>query len=102
MRELVEVILTRDTWTHRVDIARATGRGMALTADHDGRIVEDCVLDWAGKHGRPFRLALTRLAGGRFRAGTGGPDMEVDVVEFVRAVSGRGAREEALGTRVVF
>src|SRR5450759_565882 len=53
MRELFEVILTRDTWMHRVDIARATGRDMVLTPEHDGRIVEDCVLDWA-KHGRAF------------------------------------------------
>jgi uncharacterized protein (TIGR03083 family) len=102
MRELFEVILTRDTWMHRVDIARATGREMAITPEHDGRIVEDCVLDWAAKHGRPFSLVLGGPAGGRFRAGEGGPDIEVDAVEFVRALSGRGAREEILGTRVVF
>jgi uncharacterized protein (TIGR03083 family) len=102
MRELFEVILTRDTWMHRVDIARATGRGMVLTPEHDGRIVEDCVLDWAAKHGRSFSLSLTGLAGGRFAVGTGGPDMEVDAVAFVRSLSGRGRREETLGTRVVF
>ena len=60
MRELFEVILTRDTWMHRVDITRATGREMVLTPEHDGRVVEDCVLDWARKHDRPstwFRAA---------------------------------------------
>jgi len=102
MRELFDVILTRDTWMHRVDIGRATGREMALTREHDGRIVEDCVLDWAGKHGRPFSLVLDGPAGGRFGAGEGGPELEIDAVEFVRALSGRGAREEILGTRVVF
>jgi uncharacterized protein (TIGR03083 family) len=102
MRELFEVILTRDTWMHRVDIARATGRDMTITPEHDGRIVEDCVLDWAAKHGRPFSLVLAGPAGGRFAAGTGGPDMEIDAVEFVRALSGRGVRDEILGTRVVF
>jgi uncharacterized protein (TIGR03083 family) len=102
MRELFEVILTRDTWMHRVDIARATGREMVLTPEHDGRIVEDCVLDWAKKHGRPFNLVLNGPAGGRFDVGTGGPDIEIDAVEFVRALSGRGVREEILGTRVVF
>jgi hypothetical protein len=102
MRELFEVILTRDTWMHRVDITRATGREMILTPGHDGRIVEDCVLDWATKHGRPFRLVLGGPAGGRFDVGTGGPHMEIDAVEFVRALSGRGVREEILGTRVVF
>jgi uncharacterized protein (TIGR03083 family) len=102
MRELFEVILTRDTWMHRVDIARATGREMVLTPGHDGRIVEDCVLDWAKKHGRPFHLVLGGPAGGRFEVGTGGPDIEIDAVEFVRALSGRGVRDEILGTRVVF
>jgi uncharacterized protein (TIGR03083 family) len=102
MRELFEVILTRDTWMHRVDIARATGREMVLTPGHDGRIVEDCVVDWAKKHGRPFSLVLGGPAGGRFDVGTGGPHIETDAVEFVRALSGRGARVEILGTRVVF
>jgi uncharacterized protein (TIGR03083 family) len=102
MRELFEVILTRDTWMHRVDITRATGREMTLTPEHDGRIVADCVLDWAEKHGRPFSLVLGGPAGGRFDVGTGGPDIEIDAIEFVRALSGRGVREEILGTRVVF
>jgi len=102
MRELFEVILTRDTWMHRVDIARATGRAMILTPEHDGRLVEDCVLDWAKKHGRHFNLVLGGPAGGRFSVGTGGPDFEIDAIEFVRALSGRGVREEILGTRVVF
>jgi hypothetical protein len=102
MRELFEVILTRDTWMHRVDICRATGRDMVLTPEHDGRLVEDCVLDWSGKHARPFSLVLAGPAGGRFDVGTGGPDIEMDAVEFVRALSGRGDREQILGTRVVF
>ena len=100
--ELFEVILTRDTWMHRVDIARATGRVMVLTPGHDGRVVEDCVLDWAKKHGRPFSLVLSGPAGGRFEAGVDGPQIEIDAVEFMRALSGRGVREEILGTRVVF
>jgi uncharacterized protein (TIGR03083 family) len=101
-REVFEVILTRDTWMHRVDIARATGREMELTPQHDGRIVEDCVLDWAKKHARPFTLILGGPAGGRFEAGSGGPVLEVDAIEFARALSGRGVRDEILGTRIVF
>jgi hypothetical protein len=52
----------------------------------------------------PRALVRRRMgvAGGRFEAGAGGPEMEVDAVEFVRALSGRGTREEILGTRVVF
>ena len=102
MRELFEVILTRDTWMHRVDIARATGREMILTPEHDGRIVEDCVLDWAKKHDRHFNLVLGGPAGGRFEVGISEPDIEIDGIEFVSAMSGRGVREEILGTRVVF
>ena len=102
LRELFEVILTRDTWMHRVDIARATGRVMVLTPGHDGRIVEDCVLDWAKKHRRPFSLVLGGPAGSWLEAGTDGPHIEVDAVEFARALSGRGAQTEILGTRVVF
>jgi len=101
MRELFEVILTRDTWMHRVDIARATGRELVLTPEHDGRIVEDCVLDWAAKHGQPFTLTLRGPAGGRLAAGDAA-ESEVDAVEFVRALSGRGSLEATLGTRVVF
>ena len=102
MRELFEVILTRDTWMHRVDISRATGREMVLTREHDGRIVEDCVLDWAAKHGRPYSLVLGGPAGGRFGTGAGGPHIEIDAIEFIRALSGRDALAEILGTRVVF
>jgi uncharacterized protein (TIGR03083 family) len=38
---LVDVILTRDPWMHRLDIAAATGTPPRLTADHDGVIVAD-------------------------------------------------------------
>jgi hypothetical protein len=56
MGYLLDTILTRDPWMHRVDIARATGRDMVLTADHDGRIVADVVAEWARRHGQPFTL----------------------------------------------
>ena len=46
-----------------MEIAWATGREMELTPQHDGRIVEDCVLDWANKHGGPFTLILGGPAG---------------------------------------
>lgn len=102
LRELFEVILTRDTWMHRVDITRATGREMALSHEHDGRIVEDCVLDWANRHGHPFSLRLGGPAGGQWANGEDQSSTEVDAVEFARALSGRGTAEEILSTRVVF
>src|SRR4051794_13869335 len=43
---LVDVILTRDTWMHRIDVARAVGQEPELTADHDGLIVADVVAEW--------------------------------------------------------
>ena len=38
---LIDVILTRDPWMHRADIARATGTDLVLTAEHDGVLVAD-------------------------------------------------------------
>lgn len=102
MGELFRVILTRDTWMHRVDIARATSRELVLTPDHDGRIVEDCVVDWASKHHRDYDLVLTGPAGGRFHAGTAADHTECDAVDFICALSGRGTSPAILGTRVVF
>ena len=44
---LTDVILTRDTWMRRSDIAAATGRAMTLTAEHDGVLVADIAAEWA-------------------------------------------------------
>ena len=66
---LVDTIFTRDTWMHRLDISRATGRPMELTAGHDGRLVADVVTEWARRHGQPFALTLTGTAGGQWRSG---------------------------------
>ena len=93
-------IYTRDAWMHRVDIARATGRELVLTGEHDGRLVADVVEEWARAHRRPFRLLLTGPAGGTF--GDGGERVELDAVEFCRVVSGRVGREGLLATTVPF
>jgi uncharacterized protein (TIGR03083 family) len=85
---LVDVILTRDTWMHRMDIARATGRGTELTAHHDGRIVADVVDEWAGRHQQPYRLELTGPAGGVYGDDTL-PPLVMDAVDFCRVLSGR-------------
>jgi uncharacterized protein (TIGR03083 family) len=52
---LFDVVLTRDTWMHRIDIARATGRDLLLTPEHDGVLVADVVAEWAERHGSPHR-----------------------------------------------
>lgn len=86
---LMDCIYTRDAWMHRVDLARATGRTLVLTPDHDGRLVDDVVREWAAAHGRPYRLTLTGPAGGSWSRGTGGEPIELDAIEFCRLVSGR-------------
>ncbi|MGZ4507567.1 MAG: maleylpyruvate isomerase family mycothiol-dependent enzyme [Blastococcus sp.] len=97
---LMDRIYTRDAWLHRVDLARATGRPLLLTPDHDGRIVADVVAEWAGAHGEPYRLTLTGPAGGSWSSGADGEDITVDAVEFCRILSGR-ARGAGLLTRGV-
>ena len=99
---LFDVVLTRDTWMHRVDIVRATGRDLLLTADHDGVLVADVVAEWAERHGSPHRLRLTGPAGGTWTTGRGGPELELDAVEFCRIVSGRGTGEGLLAQQVPF
>ena len=95
---LTDVIMTRDPWMHRVDISKATGAPMVLTADHDGALVDDVVREWAERHGKPFTLRLTGPAGGTW--GHGGQEFELDAVEFCRAISGRGTAP--LDTEVPF
>jgi uncharacterized protein (TIGR03083 family) len=99
---LMDRIYTRDAWMHRVDLARATGRPPVLTADHDGRIVADVVAEWAGAHGRPYRLTLTGPAGGTWTAGAGGADVRLDAVEFCRVLSGRAEGTGLLAHAVPF
>ena len=90
MAYLLDTILTRDPWMHRVDIARATGRDLELTAEHDGRIVADVVAELARRYNKPFTLVLTGPAGGEFVSGDGsGEHVTIDAIEMCRTLSGR-------------
>jgi uncharacterized protein (TIGR03083 family) len=102
MGYLIDVILTRDTWMHRSDIAAATGRDMVLTAEHDGVLVADIVKEWAARHGQPVTLTLLGPAGGSWSLGSGGAAYELDAVEFCRILSGRGDGGGLLATQVPF
>jgi uncharacterized protein (TIGR03083 family) len=86
---LIDTILTRDPWMHRMDICRATGHAPVLTPDHDGVLVADVVEEWAERHGRPYQLHLTGAAGGSFSQGESGPELTLDAIDFCRALSGR-------------
>lgn len=102
MGYLIDTIGVRDVWMHRVDVSRATGRGLVLTPDHDGRIVADVVGEWARLHGKPFRLLLRGPGGGEYGHGEGGDEIEIDAVEFCRILSGRGTGEGLLSQQVPF
>jgi uncharacterized protein (TIGR03083 family) len=95
-------IYTRDTWMHRVDLCRATGKELVLTADHDGVLVANVVEEWGRTHGQPFTLVLTGPAGGTWSQGDGGELIELDAVEFCRILSGRGTASGLLTQEVPF
>jgi uncharacterized protein (TIGR03083 family) len=97
-------IYTRDAWMHRVDLTRATGTALELTGEHDGAIIEDVVAEWAAAHGADYDLRLTGPAGGRWSRGTraAAGRVDMDAVEFARALSGRAAGEDLLARRVPF
>lgn len=97
---LVDIVLSRDPWMHRIDVARATGQELELTAEHDGVIVNDVVTEWATRHGQPCTVELGGPAGGRWDFGGGGSTVAGDAVDFCRGLSGRG--EPALATAVPF
>ena len=99
---LIDVIYLRDVWMHRVDTASATGADLVLTSDHDGRIVADVVAEWARRHGQPFTLELTGIAGGHFSVGNGGEPIVIDAVEFCSLLAGRGEATGLLTTIVPF
>jgi len=99
---MMDTILTRDPWMHRMDLAAATGRDPYLTAEHDGVIVADVVAEWAGRHDAAYQLELTGPAGGSWSRGSGGQQIELDAIDFCRALSGRGPAAGLLGVAVPF
>jgi hypothetical protein len=102
---LIDVILTRDPWMHRLDIAAAAGTPPRLTAGHDGLIVADVVAEWADRHGKDFELTLTGPAGGTWKTGPNGPSWTLDAVDFCRAAARRPASitlDELMNTEIPY
>lgn len=102
---LVGTIYLRDLWMHRADAARATGRALELTSEHDGRIVADVVAEWARRHGQAFVLELQGPAGGTYAREPASPaaeHLELDAVEFCRTLAGRNPATGLLATIVPF
>ena len=99
---LLDIIYTRDTWMHRVDVSRATGRALALTPEHDGRLVALVLRDLARilaprLGGQAVVFELTGSAGGRWRIGPAAQPaaaIRMDAVDFNILASGRFNFEE--------
>ncbi len=92
MGELCAVVLTRDAWAHRLDLARALDRQVRVDPAIDGRIVADIVTDWAHRHARPFTLELTGETGGLFQSVAG------DERQATRASASRSTPSTSAGT----
>ncbi len=89
MGHLLDRVYTRDQWMHRLDICTTLGTEPEITADHDRRIIEDVVAEWAAHQPGPWTLELTGLGGGTYVSGEGGDPMTFDAVEYCLIVSGR-------------
>lgn len=98
---LLDVILTRDPFMHRVDITRATGAQMDADPTHEGIIIDNVVQEWAGRHDAPYNLILTGPAGGRWSSGES-ECLELDAFEFARMLSGRSSASGLLAQQVPF
>lgn len=98
---VLDVILTRDPFLHRIDITRATGAPMRAEPAHEGVIVDDVVREWAGRHGAPYQLVLTGRAGGRWSRGDA-ECVELDAFEFCRMLSGRASGSGLMTEQVPF
>ncbi|MEU5656165.1 maleylpyruvate isomerase family mycothiol-dependent enzyme [Streptomyces sp. NPDC047737] len=91
---LGNVLVTRDTWMHRVDLSDATGAELVLDR-HDreivGQVVLDLALSWTGP---PAELDLHGPAGGDYLLGIGSPaaTLHADAVDCARHLSGRPTR----------
>lgn len=97
MAYLKDVLVHRDTWTHRLDICRATQREMVLTPEHDGRITALVVRELADivspvLGGQTVDLILTGRAGGSWRLGGAAQPsavIQMNGLVFHRLASGR-------------
>jgi uncharacterized protein (TIGR03083 family) len=102
LRHLMWVIHSRDTWMHRLDLCRATGRKFEQTAAHDGRIAALVMRDVSKAlnkklDGRTLAFDLTGVAGGNWEIGNGEPaaTIRMDVLDFNIFASGRYNYEQA-------
>jgi uncharacterized protein (TIGR03083 family) len=84
---LLEVGFTRDVLVHRIDIAFATGRELAMTPEHEGRLIGDIVAEWAELWDQPFELVIEGPAGGKYSYGVDGERVEMDAMQLVSVLA---------------
>ena len=101
LRHLMWIIHSRDTWMHRLDICRATGREFHQTREHDGRIVALTMrdVDRALRNklgGQAVIFDLTGVAGGVWKVGSGDAvaTIQIDALDFSIFASGRFTYDE--------
>ena len=88
---MLDVVIVRDVWMHRIDISRACDRQFTpIESDAEvvAQVVRDLDASWAGP---PLFLELTGRSGGRWHIGDGEPvaTARADAVEYCRSLSGR-------------
>ncbi|HEY6542022.1 MAG TPA: maleylpyruvate isomerase family mycothiol-dependent enzyme [Ktedonobacteraceae bacterium] len=100
---LTDLIYTRDMWMHRIDLCRATGREMAMTSGHDGRIVALVMRDLEKKLASKLRTTsivyhLSGSIGSVWQLGakvSPAATLQLDVLNFNLLASGRLTADEA-------
>jgi uncharacterized protein (TIGR03083 family) len=101
LRYLMWVIHSRDTWMHRLDICRATGRPFEPSGGQDRRIVALIMRD-VGRSlrkklaGKSLVFDLSGFAGDTWQVGSGEPSamIRMDALDFSIFASGRSSYEE--------
>lgn len=88
---LVNPILSRDNYMHRVDIARATGREFPCDAT-DLRLAEDVLRDWVRR--RDVDATITLDDSATYVAGAGRSQIRATIPDLMRVLSGRGDASE--------
>jgi uncharacterized protein (TIGR03083 family) len=101
VRHLMWIIHSRDTWMHRLDVCRATGREFHQTRKHDGRIVALVMRDLGRSlrsklGGQTVIFDLTGVAGGVWQVGPGtaAATIRMDALDFNIFASGRFSYDE--------
>ena len=96
LRHLMWIIHSRDTWMHRLDICRATGREFQQTGAHDGRIVALILRDLDRSlrnklSGQAIIVDLAGVAGVVWKVGAGEATatIQMDALDFSIFASGR-------------